>query len=132
MKRIAIAYALALFGFVVAADLGVFRDAGEFVNQHPPLDKILHFAMYGVLALLLNWALMLNGWPRLRAFALGTFVLILVSTVEEYSNEWVTMRTWSLGDLAANYLGILWLGGLPICCIKQLPSPSQQATDAPA
>jgi VanZ family protein len=121
---------LALFGFIAAADFGLLHEAGDFVNRHPPLDKILHFVMYGVLALLLNSTLTLHGWPRLRAFALGTIVLIVVSTIEEYSNWWVTMRTCSLGDLAANYLGIIWLGGLPIWCIQQVPAESQQATDA--
>ena len=132
MKPIAIAYALALFGFILAADFGLLRDAGDFVNRHPPLDKILHFMMYGVLALLVNWALMVQGWSRLRAFTLGTIVLIAVSTVEEYSNCWVTMRSCSLGDLAANYLGILWLGSLPVWCAQQMPNESQPARDTPA
>ena len=132
MKRIAIVYAVSLFGFILATDLGFFREAANYVNDHPPLDKAVHFTMYGMLALLLNSALLLSGRPPIRAFAIGSIVVMAVSTIEEYSNFWIVSRSWSLGDLAANYLGILWLGSLPLWCLQRRQVDSREAIDASA
>ena len=114
MTRLAAAYVLGLVSFVLLVDLGLFREIGPFVNKYPALDKLIHFLMYGLLALLANGALVSQGrWSLVPAIATCTFVVMLGSTVEEFSNLLVPHRRWSLGDLAANYLGILCLGVLP-------------------
>lgn len=64
--------------------------------------------MIGVLALLLNHALTY----RVRRMGrwqcqLGGLVVFLVMTVEEFSQLWFSSRTFDLGDLAANALGVL-------------------------
>ena len=52
--------------------------------------------------------------PLVRAIVLGSIFALTVSTVDEYSNRYLPLRDWSLGDLAANYLGVLCLGVLPL------------------
>ena len=43
----------------------------------------------------------------------GTFVMLLLATLEELSQRWLSNRTLDAGDLACNYLGILIIGHLP-------------------
>lgn len=115
MTRIATAYALAMSGFLLAADLGWLGSVADYINTRPPIDKALHFLMYGLLALLVNAAMIgQRRWPPLRAFTVGTIVVLIAATIEEASNMVVMHRSWSLGDLAANYLGIICLGSLPL------------------
>ena len=47
-------------------------------------------------------------------------LVLTVATVEELSNLLVACRTWSPADLAANYLGVLCLGILPIAAKQWL------------
>jgi VanZ family protein len=115
MIRIAILYAVALVALIAVADAGWLPHVAERIHDLPHCDKVLHFAMYGLLALVTNLAL-LSGtrWPTLRTIVLGTTAVLIVATVEEYSNQFVAVRDYSLGDLAANYLGIFVIGVLPL------------------
>jgi VanZ family protein len=115
MTRLAFGYTVALFIFLLLADFGLFRPLGEFVNTVPALDKLLHFLMYGCLAFLANVALSRRPrWSLIGAIATGSIIVIIVSTLEEYSNIFTPCRTWSLSDLAANYLGVACLGVFPL------------------
>lgn len=120
MTRLALAYFFVLVALLAMADFGLMRSAGAFVDRYPSLDKVIHFAMYGVLALLANAALSRQrGWSVMRAVATGSLIVVIGSTVEEYSNLLVASRNWSLGDLAANYLGVVCLGMLPFSVWRQ-------------
>jgi VanZ family protein len=115
MIRIAILYAAALAAIVVAADADWLPHFAQHLHHLPYLDKVGHFTLYGLLALFANLALASSGrWTAVRAIVIGTTVVLAVATLEEYSNRFVAVRDWSLGDLAANYLGILCLGVLPL------------------
>jgi VanZ family protein len=115
MTRLALSYAAGFAVVLLLADFGALRPLAEFVNAHPPADKAVHFLMYGCLALLVNAALAAQPhWSLVRAVVAGSIVALIASTVEEYSNAFMTSRSWSLGDLAANYLGILCAGILPL------------------
>lgn len=115
MIRIALAY-LALFAaIVVAADAGWLPRFAEQLHDLPFGDKVLHFTMFGLLALVANLALASCGKRSLaRAIVLGSLFVLIVATAEEYSNQFLHRRDWSLGDLTANYLGVACLGLLPI------------------
>jgi VanZ family protein len=131
ITRLALGYASVLVVFLLLADIGTLRPAGRWVNAHPPLDKLIHFLMYGGLALLVNAALaQRTRWSLVRAIATGSIVVAIASTVEEYSNLLTIARGWSLGDIAANYLGIICLGILPLVGSASQRSASQSEADA--
>lgn len=114
MTRIAIAYAALLAATVVAANTGHLPTFAQYVHDLPGGDKVLHFLMFGTLALVANLALIASGKRRLaRAIVTGCLIAAIVATVEEFTNQFVPSRDWSLGDLTANYLGILCLGVIP-------------------
>jgi VanZ family protein len=115
MNVITLTYTLGLGSLLLFVDFGGFRHVALFVNHTFLLDKIVHFLMYGVLALLVNASLVRRSPSRaFRAIATGTTIVLVVATLEEASNALVASRTCSLADLVANYLGILCLGVLPL------------------
>lgn len=126
MIRITLAYALGLTAFLLMVDFGGLHDVALYVNHLAPLDKVIHFCMFGLLALLANASLVRRPrWRMVGAIATGSIFVLIVSTLEEYSNLFVACRTWSLADLAANYLGVVCLGILPMVAWqwKQSVSP---------
>jgi VanZ family protein len=126
MTRLALGYTAAVFFFLLLVDFGQLRPLGFFVNSIPTLDKVLHFLMYGGMALLANAALSRRPrWSLIGAIATGSIIVMIVSTIEEYSNTFTPCRSWSLSDLAANYLGIGCLGVLPFVRSAELSGVSE-------
>lgn len=114
MTRLALSYVALLAATIAAANSGHLPLFAQYIHDLPGGDKVLHFLMFGTLALVANLALIANGKRRLaRAIVTGCLIAAIVATVEEFTNQFVPSRDWSLGDLAANYLGILCLGVIP-------------------
>ena len=114
MTRLALAYTALLAAAVVAANSGHLPAFAQYLHDLPGGDKVLHFLMFGTLALVANLALTASGKRQLaRAIVTGCLITAIIATVEEFTNQFVPSRDWSLGDLTANYLGILCLGVLP-------------------
>lgn len=93
---------------IVCADRGGLRTFLGWVNSLPLGDKAGHLFLIGVMAFLLNHAL------AYRVFSLGALslqrgglIIGAVMTLEEFSQLWFTSRTFDLGDLLANSLGVL-------------------------
>jgi VanZ family protein len=129
MIRIAVAYTALLVAVIFAADTGWLPRLVERVHDLPFCDKVLHFLLFGGLALVANLAFASRGRRSLaRAIVIGSILALIVATAEEYSNRYFVRRDWSLGDLTANYLGVVCLGMLPIWS-RQLFSRS--ASDEP-
>jgi hypothetical protein len=117
MTRLALGYGLAIFAFLLLADFGALARVIEFLAGYQYLDKIVHFFMYGSLAFVVNVALASRpNWSLLRAIVTGSMIVLIASTLDEWSNLLVPQRGWSLADLAANYLGIACLGAFPCAC----------------
>jgi VanZ family protein len=114
MTRLALAYAFGILTLLVLADFGALRPVVDALSGYRHLDKLVHFVMYGSLALVVNAALAGRaGWSLLRAIVTGSTIVLIASTVDEYSNLLVPERGWSLADLAANFLGVACLGVVP-------------------
>lgn len=108
MKKI-IAYlfiALIILIFIGATtkSLGVI---GQFVQSVPYGDKYIHFILIGTLAYVVNF---LMGFRRFtlwnRKWLSGTTLIFTIMTIEEFSQMFVSTRSFDLLDLLANYLGI--------------------------
>ncbi len=95
-------------GVIICADRRQLGGFFRWVNGIPFGDKAGHFFLIGVLALLLNHALSYRV-HRIRDghWQLGGLVVFLIITVEEFSQLWFSSRTFDLGDLAANAVGVL-------------------------
>ena len=115
MVRVTLLYASLLFCAVSLADTGLVPTFLQQIREIPFFDKVIHFSLFGMLALLANATLILKSrWSPARAIVTGSILALAVSTADEFSNLAVAHRTWSLGDLTANYLGILCLGVAPL------------------
>ncbi len=96
-------------------------------------DKSMHFVLVGLLAFLVNLSLGTRlvrlGW---LAFPTGSLALILLTTMEEFSQKLFPNRTFDLLDLACNLAGILVLGSLALPIAQWLGIRKQNlATDLP-
>lgn len=115
MTRITLLYAAALATVLALGDARLLPAVAAHINDLPVLDKVIHFSMFGVLALLVNLSLVSRGkWSVAGAIVTGGMIVATLATAEELSNLLVTAREYSFGDLAANYLGIICVGVLPL------------------
>lgn len=72
----------------------------------PPIDKLGHLAGYGLLAFLgVSFFGAGRRWPVIGS-------LLLVSTIDEFAQRAFLTRTFDLGDLAMNVVGIVVLGAV--------------------
>ena len=109
MKRLAILFGLFIVGIIIFADLGELDIVG-FVTRLPYGDKIGHFALYGILTLLIDLAIISPvPSPRRGLLVLQVaLVLALVIGLEEFSQRYFPSRTFDLVDLAFSYLGVIF------------------------
>ena len=115
MARLTLGYATLLAVVTLLADTGNLQLALHRLHQLPLGDKVIHFTLVGTLALLLNLSIHRGADVSLiRRILPGSLIVIIASTLEEYSNTMLSFRSWSVGDLIANYLGILCIGILPL------------------
>ena len=90
-----------VIGASVLAATGHFPGAAF---QHAPFDKVGHLMAYGGLAFL---GVAFFGRTRSTAVIVG---LLVASTLEEVSQRAFRTRTFDLGDLAMNLIGIATFG----------------------
>jgi hypothetical protein len=118
---------------ITAADRGWMATWFYRINQFPFGDKAGHFVLIGGLAFLLNYALKHRPtpWrPLGRRVLWGSLIVGVLITLEEISQIWIRSRTFSLGDLAANYAGIVCAQFLSPGGEKSNPNPTREADPA--
>ncbi len=71
------------------------------------LQKLMHVVVYGLLTMLLVWALEAAGWSPLRAYACGVFVAVALGALLEWVQLSVPGRFGTLYDLALNVAGVI-------------------------
>jgi VanZ family protein len=122
MKWLAILFAFLLLVIIVLADMGALPRYLQLINDLPYGDKAGHFMLYGILTLLVDLALFrlppdpsaaLRMSRRLLAIKSG-LVLALLIGLEEFSQQFFADRTFSLSDLAASYLGLIFFSWLAL------------------
>ncbi len=95
-----------------------------FVGKIPFGDKIGHFLLMGIFAFLLNLALNAKT-VRLSFFRYlaGSLIVFGLVTIEEFSQMFVSGRTFEVNDLLFDYAGIFIFGELArfICGRKVNP-----------
>lgn len=123
-KQIAFAYTLAIILIIAIVNSGITADfRGWLKITIPNLDKVGHFLAMGLLAFLLNLAFHPKNEKRVRITSLlGSLLVLPLSTLEEFSQKHLTYRSFSYGDLAADYLGVMVFSLLFIYFIKSSKS----------
>jgi polysaccharide biosynthesis protein VpsQ len=109
--------------FIVAlANAGLVYKAFPFITSMPGQDKTGHFVLMGSMAFLANFSL---GGRRVRVWCIrpysGSLIVLIFVIVEECSQFFIMTRTFGLGDLAADILGILVLGNIGGVLGQKLP-----------
>lgn len=116
MKWLAVLFALLIVLIIVLADLGALPWFLEVWNDYPYGDKAGHFLLYGLLTLVVDLALFrsFRSQSRRRVAVMIGLVLGLLIGLEEFSQQFIAERTFSLLDLAAGYLGVIFFSWLAL------------------
>jgi polysaccharide biosynthesis protein VpsQ len=124
MIRLSLFYLSFILCVILLADSGHLPRWVQYIHDLPHVDKVIHFSIYGTLALCINLTLASKSrWSFARAIVTGSILVLMLSTLDETTNPLVRFRDWSLGDLAANYLGVICVGMLPMLGWPRKPTP---------
>ncbi|XOB61280.1 VanZ family protein [Campylobacterota bacterium DY0563] len=91
---------------IFLADTADYNFAFKVIGDVPYGDKIAHALFYGIMAFLLNYGLnyrKIGSWHIL----LGSLLVLSFSTIEEFTQYFISSRTFDLGDLLANFIGVV-------------------------
>ena len=111
IKIITLVYILILVGIIVLASFKGTSYLLNFVGRIPYGDKIGHFCLMGIFSLLVNLVLqarMVQIW-KFR-YLLGSLIVLVIVTLEEFSQIFVRGRTFDATDLVFDYAGIIVFG----------------------
>jgi VanZ family protein len=112
MKYLAILFTLFILLVIALADTNELPRFLKAFYDFPHGDKLGHFVLYGLLAYFVTTALIgtfAKRSPRQVALWTGLVLAALIG-VEEFSQQYVSSRTFDLVDLTASYLGVI-VGG---------------------
>ena len=115
MKWLTVLFTLFIILIIVLADMGKLGILYH-INRIPYADKAGHFILYGILALLINLTLF-RSFPfpsRKRVAVICGLILALLIGLEEFSQQYFADRTFSLLDLGAGYLGVVFFSWLAV------------------
>jgi VanZ family protein len=115
MKSLTILFGLFIVLIIILADTGNLGIL-QLVNRIPLGDKVGHFTLYGILTLLINLTLFqsIPAQDRKRIVVIGGLILALLIGLEEFSQQNFPNRTFSLSDLTASYLGVIFFSWLAL------------------
>ena len=119
MKWVTLLFTLFIVLIILLADTGNLGLLAQ-MNSFPYADKVGHFVLYGILALLIDLTLFRGRPPRSRkwiAFGTGLILAVFIG-LEEFSQQYFSNRTFSIADLAASYLGVFFFGWLSVIAQK--------------
>ncbi|MEZ5345488.1 MAG: VanZ family protein [Pyrinomonadaceae bacterium] len=106
-------YIFIIAGIVILADVKSTQYLLKFSGGIPYFDKIAHFFLMGGFSFAVNLVLRAEEFSFWKfRYLSGSLIVFLIVTVEEFSQLFVTGRSFDTGDLVADYAGILFFGEL--------------------
>jgi len=113
MKILLVVYIFILAAIIFLADRRGTRYMLRFVGNIPYGDKLGHFLLMGGFAFLLNLVLDARTFSLWKIrYLLGSVIVLVVVTIEEISQIFVSGRTFDWSDLVFDFLGIIIFGEL--------------------
>ncbi len=124
IKILTALFILFVLAIIVIADLGSGKLLFDLIEYVPGGDQTGHFFFMGILSFLVN--LSLSG-ARIRLWGndvlKGSVIVAVPVTIEEFSQILLSERGFSLLDLGADYLGILFFGWLAVRILTHQQRP---------
>ena len=103
-------YALLITGVVVSAGNGWYREIFAWVHKGAT-DKWMHFLLVGCLSLLINLSLRCKVMTVSKfSIQFGTLFLLVLTTLEEFSQNFIARRDFDWFDLLCNLAGVITFG----------------------
>jgi len=121
LKYIFTAVYIALIILIIfLANSGALHSVIKPLQKIPYFDKWGHFFLVGMLAFVVNIALSLRTIKFLKfKILLGSLIVVVIMTLEEFSQAFVSSRTFDLIDLTADYVGIICFSYLALWIHKK-------------
>lgn len=120
LKILTAVYIFILVGIIFIADTKSTAYVLGFVGNIPFGDKLGHFFLMGTFSFLVNLVLQARtfGIGKIR-YLLGSLIVFTIVASEEFSQLFISGRSFDLTDLLADTSGILCLGELArLVCYK--------------
>ena len=106
-------YIFVLAFIIFLADRKGTRYLLNFVGNVPYGDKLGHFLLMGGFSFLLNLVLNARTFRIWKfSYLLGSLIVLIIVTLEEISQMFVSGRTFDWSDLVFDFLGIFIFGEL--------------------
>ena len=115
MKWLTILFIVFIILVIVLADIGRLGFLGV-VYDFPNGDKAGHFILFGMLAFLLDltfFQALPHADQKQVAVIIGLILALLIG-LEEFSQKFIPLRTFSLFDLSASYMGVIFFSWLSL------------------
>jgi VanZ family protein len=114
IKRITVLYLFLILLIIAFANQGDYiHILSNLVKDIPYGDKLGHFILMGLLAFFVN---ILVNCEKIKLFQIsflkGSVIVFVIVTLEEFSQIFISNRSFDLMDLTFDYLGILVFGQL--------------------
>ncbi|WP_296383999.1 VanZ family protein [Winogradskyella sp.] len=106
LQGIVIAFFFFILWIIYSADTGKSNVFFDIVSIIPNGDKLGHFFLFGILALLINFALRFKSITIWQKLPLGTVLVSVFVILEELSQGFLPNCTIDIADLIADGLGV--------------------------
>ncbi len=94
---------------IYLADTADYNFAFRMIGHIPYGDKLMHGLLYGVMAFFLNYGL---NYKAFNSLQIGGIIVLIFATLEEITQYWIPSHTFDLGDLLADFIGVLFFSFL--------------------
>lgn len=120
LRVLILLYVALIIGVIVLVDQGDYQYLLRWVYQIPFADKVGHFFLVGFLAMLANLWWECARW-QVGAVTLlkGSVIVATIMTLEEFSQYFIKTRTFDLGDLSCDYVGIIVFSYVALWACRQ-------------
>ena len=120
MKYIAFLFFLFITAVVILADTGNLPHSVRAIYDFPNGDKLGYFILFGLLDFFITRAILssFSSRSRIRVTLSVGLTLAFLIALEEWSQQFFSMRTFDLIDLLASFLGVA-VGGWTAYKIKR-------------
>ena len=119
-KASAISFLGLIIALVIIANLGEGGRIWGWLHNIPYADKVGHLLLFGTLSFLFNFAFSKRGVRKLiPPFTTVTVILLAVVSLEEFTQKFISTRSFDLRDWFADLLGIFLGQVLALSLLKK-------------